>query len=181
MSVSKKMPRWPEADLLYLSTHYASTEVPALAAHLHRSERAIRSAAKRLRLTKPVAVKPPPQPRGRPRGSTRLPLGHERTVGGYIYRKVIEGNWPDAYRLAHHVIWEATHGTVPVGHFIAFKDSNRTNLDPDNLEAVPKTEWLRRYDVALLPPELAALIHLKGLLTRAINQRMKHEEHGSEA
>lgn len=103
-----------------------------------------------------------PRRRGRPPGSG-VPDGHTRMSGGYAYIKH-GGQW----RLHHHVVWEAAHGAVPDGHVVAFRDGDRTHVALSNLELVAKADWLRRYDVGLLPPALAELFHLKGQLQREI-------------
>ena len=73
------------------------------------------------------------------------PIGFERlSKEGYIEVKVRDGlqETPNKnYVAKHRYIWEQLHGPVPEGHYIVFADGDKTNLDPDNLVAVPRVAW----------------------------------------
>lgn len=77
------------------------------------------------------------------------PIGHERVSDGYLYVKVkdtpqrqVPGSFNDNFKLKHHVVWEEAHGMpVPPSTMIVFADHDKTNLDPDNLVAVPRSVW----------------------------------------
>lgn len=103
------------------------------------------------------------------------PIGHERvTKDGYLQRKVTDtGYTPDDYRMVHHLAWEKHHGRpVPEGHAVVFRDGNKRNFAPANLELVTRAELMRRNSYHTnLPPELARIVQLRGVITRKINRR----------
>jgi len=101
----------------------------------------------------------------------RKPLGSERiSKDGFIEIKVAERNpntgVPTRYRHKNRVIWEQTHGPIPKGKIVAFKDSNSLNCDPENLMLVFRAELLvlnrHRYKATPLElkPSVAALSKL---------------------
>ena len=107
---------------------------------------------------------------GHKRGS--LPIGSERFQArdGYMLRKVSDTG--DQYRdwVGVHVLtWEAENGPVPPGHVIVFKDRNKSNDAPDNLECITRSEMIRRNHWKHLPSELQEVVRLKASLTRKIN------------
>ena len=105
---------------------------------------------------------------------TWQPIGHERVCDGYLQRKVTDtGNTPRDYRPVHHLVWEEHTGEpVPEGHALVFRDGNRRNFDPANLELITRAELMRRNSYHTnLPPELAQIVQLRGALTRRINRR----------
>lgn len=77
------------------------------------------------------------------------PIGYERVSDGYLYVKVKDtpqrqepGSFNDNFKLKHHVVWEEANGMpVPPSTMIVFADHDKTNLDPDNLVAVPRSVW----------------------------------------
>ncbi len=55
---------------------------------------------------------------------------------------------------------------------MVFRDGNRRNFAPPNLELVSRSELMRRNSHwNTLPPELAQIVQLRGALTRKINRR----------
>ena len=91
--------------------------------------------------------------RDRPDGWLK-PIGYERTdKDGYICVKVRDsrisgpqrqepGHFNENWMPKNRHIWEQTHGEpVPPGHIVMFADHDRTNYDPGNLVAVPRTLW----------------------------------------
>lgn len=160
-----KMPRWPVEAVAYLVTHYPFTDTAEIAAHLGRTPSSVRTVARRLKVAKAKAPKPEARPRGRPRGSG-VPDGRLRTRSGYQYIKI--GN---VWRLHHRALWEQAFGPVPPGHVVAFQDGNAANVSLTNLQLVAKADWLQRYGVNALPPELAALVRTRAALVRLIRGR----------
>ena len=75
-------------------------------------------------------------------GRARLAVGSVRWKRGYPYVKVAaDPGVPctkDNWRPAQVVAWERERGPLPVGHVVLFADGDRSNLDPDNLVAVPR-------------------------------------------
>ena len=66
----------------------------------------------------------------------RHPLGFERVAqNGYHYIKT-----PQGWKLRHHLVAEKKLGR-PVDTMlerVVFKDRDRTNFDPENIEVIPK-------------------------------------------
>lgn len=59
---------------------------------------------------------------------------------------------PYRFKALHRAIWEAHHGPVPAGWYIAFKDCDRTNVALDNLE-LRKGNGHRRPSTLVALPE----------------------------
>ena len=107
--------------------------------------------------------------------SNALPVGFIRTVqDGYLEIKTEPGmrKWV----LLHRWNWKKEHGQYPPkGMALAFKDGNKQNCDPSNLELVSRTEMMKRNTIHNLPSDLKELVQLKGRLNRQINKRDNHE------
>lgn len=109
------------------------------------------------------------------------PIGSERiSKDGYLERKInddlpLQKRW----RAVHLIEWEAINGPLPAGHAIAFKDGDKTNRAPDNLELITRAELMRRNTYHQYPKEIARVIQLRGAITRQINKRERksHEQH----
>jgi len=72
-------------------------------------------------------------------GTTRI------SQNGYHYTKVAEGNW----RLTHHIIAEEKYKRkIRQGERVCFKDKDRTNLNPENIEII--TSKNKKSNAALL-------------------------------
>lgn len=106
------------------------------------------------------------------------PIGTERiSRDGYLERKInddmpLQRRW----RAVHLLNWEAIHGPLPAGHALAFRDGDKSNTAPDNLELITRAELMRRNTRHNLPKELNDVIGLRAALTRQINKRTKHRE-----
>ncbi len=60
-------------------------------------------------------------------------------ASGYLQRKInddlpLQARW----RFVHLIDWEARNGPIPAGHALKCLDGDRTNIDPDNWELVPR-------------------------------------------
>lgn len=86
----------------------------------------------------------------RPVGSTRI-----RSKDGYIMLKTAE---PSTWRPMHVVAWENSHGKVPTGCRLWFKDNDRTNCDIDNLMLITKAQSavINKNGLGQVPSELKA-------------------------
>jgi len=105
---------------------------------------------------------------------TWKPLGSERICrDGYLERKVTDLRGRNNYRPVHLITWEAVNGPLPPGHAVIFKDGNKRNISLDNLQLVTRAELMRRNTRHRLPPELNAVIQLRGVLNRIINQKQR--------
>lgn len=78
------------------------------------------------------------------------------------------GAWP----LLNRIVWEAHHGRpIPPKHIVKFKDGDRSNCDPDNLELISMADNCRRNSLwSVMPRELAEVIQLNGALKRKIRR-----------
>jgi hypothetical protein len=114
------------------------------------------------------------KPGGRPHNY--LPVGSYRVKGGgYLQRKVTDTGYPPRdWQFVHRLVWEAAFGPVPADHRVVFKPGRRTTeleaITPDALELVSLRELMDRNR---MPKELQAIVQLRSVITRHINQRGK--------
>lgn len=105
----------------------------------------------------------------------RMPIGAEREIDGYLYRKVADVRYvPHTvnWKLVHVLAWEAHHGKpVPPGHRLRFRDGDRRNVDVANLELVTFADSMARNTIHRYPPELKDAIRLQARLERTIERR----------
>lgn len=97
-------------------------------------------------------------------------VGAERIdVDGYIMVKVAE---PNKWRLKHRIIWEQHNGAIPKGYNVQFKNHNPQDCRIENLYLISKSEQMGKENSfwAKYPKELQELIHLKGVVNRAIHK-----------
>lgn len=100
-------------------------------------------------------------PEGYRRIKAREALPGEHT--GFGNAKV----WPF---LSRH-LWEQTHGPIPRGYVVVFKDGDRSNCSIDNLELISRGDLARRNAMwNRFPPELIELIQLNSLLKRKLRK-----------
>lgn len=108
------------------------------------------------------------------------PLGSYRVNGdGYLDQKISDKPGPQhhRWRAVHRIVWERAHGQVPAGHAVVFRPGRRST-DPeaitlDALELVTRAQLMSRNTLHNLPPPLRQLVHLRGVLNRAINTKRK--------
>ena len=101
-------------------------------------------------------------------------VGSERVnVDGYIEIKVAE---PNRWRLKHRVIWEQVNGAIPEGFNVQFKNHNRKDCRIENLYLISKAEQMAKENSfwAKYPKEIQEIIHLKGVVNRAIHKVEKN-------
>jgi hypothetical protein len=111
---------------------------------------------------------------------TWVPVGSLRiNSDGYLDRKVNDKPGPSSVRWKplHRLTWEAAHGPVHAGRVVVFKPGRNTT-DPklvtlDAVECITRRELMQRNTMHNLPKPLAQLVQLRGVLNRAINQRLK--------
>lgn len=107
-----------------------------------------------------------------------VPIGTLRlSKDGYLERKVTDDHPVPARRwtAVHRLVWEAANGPVPPGHVVVYRPGRKTVdlalITLDAIELVTRAELMARNSIHQLPPQLAEVVHLRGRLTRAINQR----------
>lgn len=74
------------------------------------------------------------------------PVGTERidSKDGYVVMKVRDdGEWHERWKHKHVVVWEEAHGEVPDNHVVTFLDSDRSNVNIDNLMMISRRELVR--------------------------------------
>ena len=101
-------------------------------------------------------------------------VGSERiNVYGYIEIKVAE---PNRWRLKHRVIWEQVNGAIPKGFNVQFKNHNSQDCRIENLYLISKAEQMAKENSfwAKYPKEIQEIIHLKGVVNRAIHKAEKN-------
>jgi hypothetical protein len=106
------------------------------------------------------------------------PVGRERvTKDGILQRKVKDtGYTPSDYKGVHAIVYEEHFGKIQKGHIVVFRDRNRRNFAPENLECISRVENMKRNTYHRYPKEIARLIQLRGALNRQINRR--ESKHG---
>lgn len=87
-------------------------------------------------------------------------------ANGYHYTRVA-GKW----RLTHHLVMEKTLGRpLDKSEMVKFKDGDRTNLDPDNLETVIKKDKTARGRLAVIEQKIMELEAEREKLLSEINK-----------
>lgn len=102
------------------------------------------------------------------------PVGSERfDKDGVLVVKVSDTrNKKNDWKAKHMMIWQRLHGPIPKGHFVVFRNKNKSDFDPSNLLLVNRAENMQRNShYNNYPPEIYKLIQLKGVLNRQINMR----------
>ena len=101
-------------------------------------------------------------------------VGSERiNVDGYIEIKVAE---PNSWRLKHRIIWEQVNGEIPKGYNVQFKNHNPQDCRIENLYLICRADQMAKENSYLskYPKEIQELIHLKGVVNRAIHKAEKN-------
>jgi len=116
---------------------------------------------------------------GKKPSNTWRPIGAERvSKDGILARKVADtGDKKADWRMVHVMIWEAENEPLPDGYIVIFKDRDRANLTPENLEAITRAENMKRNSIDRYPPEYRQAAIRLGWFKRKINkfERRQHE------
>lgn len=101
------------------------------------------------------------------------PIGSERlTKDGYLQRKVNdEMPFQKRWKMVHNLEWEKHNGPIPKGHIVTFRNGNKRDFSPENLELISRAENMRRNTIHRYPPELKQTIRLVGKLRRTISEK----------
>lgn len=102
----------------------------------------------------------------------QAPIGTERTCRGYVEIKVA---MPNVWKRKHRVLWEQTHGPIPDGYYVRFKDGNHLNFELDNLMLVDEDTHvaMSRLHIQSPPPELFETAVLIGKLDAETWKKIK--------
>lgn len=101
-------------------------------------------------------------------------VGSERiNKDGYIEIKVAESK---RWRLKHRIIWEQVNGEIPKGYNVQFKNRNPQDCRIENLYLICRADQIAKENSywAKYPKEIQELIHLKGVVNRAIHKAEKN-------
>lgn len=115
------------------------------------------------------------------------PIGTVRLGGcGYLQIKVQATGYPPRdWLMLHRHVWQQAHGPVPQGHVVVFKDGRRRltadEITLDVLECITRAEHMARHTFHQYGPDIAAVVQLRGVLSRQINRRARGEDTPSEA
>lgn len=166
--MAKKGSEWSPEQIKLLEDHYPNKKTSELVELIGKTIDAIYGQAFILGLKKSLEYR-------RSEASriwTDKPIGSEYLDGnGYRIRKVNNSKIPhEAWRPAHMVVWESNHGPVPHGYIISFKDGNRKNVEPENLEIITRKEMLRRNSIHQYPPDVIQLIRAQRKLEKIIKE-----------
>jgi hypothetical protein len=122
--------------------------------------------------------------RARPIGTERL-LTSDKNKGIVLVKVTDEGTQSQQWRPKQHVIWEEANGRkVPKGFRVIFKDGNKQNFEPDNLELTTREEIFVGAMARFLsnPPPLRKAVRLNRQLQREIRRQADgHTETASPA
>jgi hypothetical protein len=103
------------------------------------------------------------------------PIGTERVNrDGYRERKIRDDGPPQhRWRAVHLLVWEESHGPLPKGHAVVFRNGDKSDIHLENLELVSRAELMRRNTRHRYPEEINRAIAAKAALTRRINRLEK--------
>lgn len=110
-----------------------------------------------------------------------MPIGSLRiTKDDQLQRKVTDDpriTPPQRWVAVARLVWQATHGPIPRGHVVRFKDGMHSVIESeitsDRLECISKVENMARNTLHRYPKEIATLVQLRGALNRKINNRIR--------
>lgn len=108
-----------------------------------------------------------------------MPVGSRRDISGYVYIKMADVRhvtWCHNWFPEHILVWEMANGRqLPAGHAVAFRNGDRRDMRPENLELVTRRELMRRNSMHTnLPKPIVQTIQLLGALKRQIRRRDRH-------
>jgi hypothetical protein len=119
--------------------------------------------------------------KGEMNGTAKLlyvPIGSYRiSADGHLEQKLTDDpaiapaqRWTPVSRL----VWERDNGPIPAGRIVVFKRGQKTAvldlITVDRLDCITRAEHVRRNHWTNLHPELAAVVPLKGAITRQVNR-----------
>lgn len=116
--------------------------------------------------------------KGHKPSNTWRPVGAERiSKDGILYRKVSDtGDKKTDWRAVHVLLWEERNGPLPDGMIVVFRDKNRKNFDIGNLEALTRSEHMKRNSIDRYPPEYRKAAITLGWFKRKLN-KLENEQH----
>ncbi len=176
---------WSPQEITQLRDYYPIMETGLLANWLGRSRCAVFNKATQLKLDKSSGLG---RNSGRfhsgmrltwPAGLNRRPgaaIGAEKFMSsrGYLMRKITStGNAVRDWQKVHRLVWEDANGPVPDGHFVVFRDGDKTNVSIKNLVLLPAADAARRASelYSSYPKEVRMAMRALGKLKKAISEK----------
>lgn len=165
--------RWSSEDLKILRREFPKGSTAELATRFNTTIRAVLGQTRRLGLRKDQGYL-----KQRARDAKSLPIGTERidtTCDIVVIKVAMSGKPNEQWRRKHHLVWEQAHQrAVPPGWRVIFKDGNKRNFDPTNLELSHFTEISARAfaNYQTYPAELRAAIKLNCAIQRDVQRRL---------
>lgn len=89
----------------------------------------------------------------------------------YKWIRVSKGKWI----MLHVKIWVDSHGDVPNGKIVVFKNGDTMDIRAENLELISLAENMRRNTIQKYPEDLKKSIRALGKLKRLINEKNESE------
>lgn len=101
------------------------------------------------------------------------PIGTERiSKDGYLERKINDDMpFQKRWRAVHILLWEESHGPLPTGYCLIFRNGEKTDIRLDNLELISRADNMRRNTIHRYPDSLKQTIRLAGKLRRSIHEK----------
>ncbi|WP_430536892.1 HNH endonuclease signature motif containing protein [Lysobacter antibioticus] len=83
------------------------------------------------------------------------------------------GNAVRDWQKVHRLVWEDANGPVPDGHFVVFRDGDKTNVSIKNLVLLPAADAARRASelYSSYPKEVRMAMRALGKLKKAISEK----------
>lgn len=99
------------------------------------------------------------------------PIGSIRSNDGYLEKKITDtGSTLHDYQALHHIAWIEAYGPIPDDHCVIFRDGNRENFEPENLECISRAELMRRNTIYNYPPDVVSSIRALAGFKRIIRK-----------
>lgn len=104
------------------------------------------------------------------------PVGSLRLFNGFLQQKINE-DFPihRRWKFVHRLVWENVYGEIPATHLVCFKPDQKTiileEITIERLMLVAKADMMKKNGLHVYyPKELAAVMQLRGTITRKINR-----------
>lgn len=167
--------RWTAEMRALLRKDFATCSTEKLAKKFRCSVIAVRAQARRMKIRKSLEYisQLARSRRALPIGTERRPAS-EKMKGMVMIKICAKGKQTEQWRPKQHVVWEQANGQkVPQGFRVIFKDGNKENFDPGNLELVTREELFAGAMARFLsnPPPLRQAVRLNRQLEREVRRQ----------
>ena len=98
------------------------------------------------------------------------------TTDGTLLIKARPEDGRESWQIMARYVWEQAHGPIPHAHVVRAKNGESHDTRLDNLELLTRSDNAKRNSVwTRYPREVAALVQLKGAITRVVNRIAREE------